>query len=358
MGVPKQIRQVPRPVNTIVGDNKNDGPKRFAVRERTGIRYVPGGNPQPHNGKVIGHITDGVFVPLHTEVAKAEPDMLSYGAAAFVRSVTKDILNELLQVYSPDDAYTILTIASLRVMRPSIVSSRLSTHYNRTFISVFYPGVSLSANTVCTFLQKLGQDGEKRQRFYSLRAKQVIEDHHIAIDSTLKQDFSVVNDLSAFSYKARMKGSREVSVLYAYDIELMEPVCAEVFPGNHIDACAYRAFIRDNDIKRWIIVTDKGFPPSMIRDELEKRPDLHFLTPVRRNDTRIASNDMLTYEGVLEGIGDHVLYTKREIKGGRFLYAYKSAGRLPQKKRLFSPDGKNARIFPPNNTPGRRIYLA
>lgn len=335
MGVPKQIRQVPRPVNTIVVDNKNDGPKRFAVRERNGARYVPGGNPQPHNGKVIGHITDGVFVPIHAEVAKAEPDMLSYGAAAFVRSVTKDILNELLQVYSPDDAYTILAIASLRVIRPSIVSSRLSTHYSRTFISVFYPGVSLSANSVCTFLQKLGQDGEKRQRFYSLRAKQVIEDHHIAIDSTLKQDFSVVNDLSAFSYKARMKGSREVSVLYAYDIELMEPVCAEVFPGNHIDACAYRAFIRDNDIKKGIIVTDKGFPPSMIRDELEKRPDLHFLTPVRRNDTRIASNDMLTYEGVLEGIGDHVLYTKRAIKGGRFLYAYKSAGKAAAEEASF-----------------------
>ena len=96
MGVPKQIRQVPRPVNTIVVDNGNDGPRRYAVRERRGIRYVPGGNPQPHNGKVIGHITNGVFVPLHTGVAEAEPDMLSYGAAAFVQSVTKDILNELM----------------------------------------------------------------------------------------------------------------------------------------------------------------------------------------------------------------------------------------------------------------------
>lgn len=354
MSVPENIRQVPRPVNTVVVDNGHDGPKRYAVRERTGIRYMPGGNPQPHNGKVIGHITDGIYVPLHTEVAQAEPDMLSYGSSAFVRSVTQDILSELLQVYSPNDAYTIMAIASLRVIRPSIVSGRLSTHYSRTFVSVFYPGVSLSANTVCAFLQKLGQDGKKRQRFYHLRAQRVIEDHHIAIDSTLKQDFSLVNDLSAFSYKARIKGCREVSVLYAYDIELMEPICAEVFPGNHIDACSYTAFIRDNDIRQGIIVADKGFPPSMIQDELEKRPNLHFLTPIRRNDTRIADNDMLTYEGILEGIGDHVLYKKRAIKGGHFLYAYKSTKKAAAEEASFLARREKNKDFSPEQYAKKR----
>ena len=39
-------------------------------------------------------------------------------------------------------------------------------------------------------------------------------------------------------------------MLYAYDIEAMEPICAEVFPGNSIDASSYAAFIRDNDIRR------------------------------------------------------------------------------------------------------------
>ena len=39
-------------------------------------------------------------------------------------------------------------------------------------------------------------------------------DHHIAIDGTLKQDNSKVNDLSAFSHNARFRGVCEVSVLY------------------------------------------------------------------------------------------------------------------------------------------------
>jgi hypothetical protein len=172
-------------------------------------------------------------------------------------------------------------------------------------------------------LQGIGQDGRKRQRFYQKRLAAVAADHHLAIDDTLKQDTSTVNDLSAFSYKARGKGCQDVSVLYAYDIELMEPICAEVFPGNSIDASSYPAFIRDNDIRKGIIVADKGFPPSSIKNELRERPDLHFLTPIRRNDTRIGSNHLLDYEGVLQGLGEHILYKKCAIKGGRFLSAFK-----------------------------------
>ena len=218
--------------------------------------YVSGGNPQPRNGKVIGHIVEGVYVPLGIAAVKAEPDMLSYGASAFVRSVSKDLLSELLGVYTPKDAYTIMAIASLRVIKPEVS-----------------PGIGLSENTVSAFLQGIGRDGNRRLAFYHKRAEAVAADHHVAIDGMLKQDNSIINDLSAFSYKARTKGCREVSVLYAYDIEAMEPICAEVFPGNSIDATSYKSFIRDNDIRKGIIVADKGFPPSQIGDELAERPD-------------------------------------------------------------------------------------
>ena len=335
MAVPEYIRKVPRPVNTIVADNGKDGPNRYSVRERSSVKYVSGGNPQPQNGKVFGHIVDGVFVPLGSPTAKAEPDMLSYGACAFVKSVSKDLFSELLSVYTPKDTYTIMAIASLRVIKPDVSAKRLSSQYQRTFISKYYPGIGLSENTVGIFLQGLGRDGAKRLAFYHKRAEAIAKDHHIAIDGMLKQDNSIVNDLSAFSYKARTKGCREVSVLYAYDIEAMEPICAEVFPGNSIDAISYKAFIRDNDIKKGIIVADKGFPPSQISDELAQRPDLHFLTPIKRNDVRIANNNMLAFEGVLNGIGDHVLYKKKEIKGGRFLYAYKSARKAAAEEASF-----------------------
>ena len=77
MPVPAEIRAVPRPKNTIVEDNGREGPNRYSVRERTSTKYVAGSNPQPHNGKVIGHIIDFKFVPKQTAAAVVKPDMRS-----------------------------------------------------------------------------------------------------------------------------------------------------------------------------------------------------------------------------------------------------------------------------------------
>ena len=349
MAVSAEIRAVPRPVNTVVEDSGRAGPKRYAVRERASTKYVAGGNPQPHNGKVIGHIIDMKFVPIHKEeTSRLEPDMLSYGASALVKSVTKDIKEELLAVYDPSDVYAMMSLATLKVIKPAITASRASTHYRRTFVCKDYPGAAMSENSIGMLLQRIGMNGSKRREFYQLRMKAVSADHHIAVDGTLKQDTSKVNDLSAYSRKARVRGCCEVSVLYAYDIERMEPICAEVFPGNSIDASSYPAFIRDNDIRKGIIVADKGFPPSKIKAELDERPELHFLTPIKRNDIRIADNNMLSYEGVLTGIDAHVVYKKKQIKGGRYLYAFKDAKKAAaeetsylanaQKKGTFSPE--------------------
>lgn len=73
--------------------------------------------------------------------------MLSYGASALVRSVTGDIFEDLLKVYDPSDVYAMMSIATLRVIRPSIASNRFSTHYNRTFVCRDYPGAALSKIT-------------------------------------------------------------------------------------------------------------------------------------------------------------------------------------------------------------------
>ena len=85
MPVPETIRTVKRPINTIVDDNNRNGPLRYAVRERAGTKYIPGKNPQPHNGRVIGHIIKDKFVPIVKKTTN-EPKMPSYGAAALVKS--------------------------------------------------------------------------------------------------------------------------------------------------------------------------------------------------------------------------------------------------------------------------------
>lgn len=208
MPVPADIRAVPRPVNTIVDDNGRNGPKRYAVRQRASSKYIPGGNPQPHNGKVIGHIIDHKYVPIPEPEAKdaIEPDMLSYGASALVKTVTKDLKEDLLAVYDPSDVYTMMSLATLKVIKPAITAHRMATHYHRTFVCKDYPGAAMSPNSIGTLLQRIGMDGSKRRQFYQLRMQSTATDHHIAIDGTLKQDNSKINDLSAYSRKARVRG--------------------------------------------------------------------------------------------------------------------------------------------------------
>ena len=346
MAVPAEIRAVPRPKNTVVEDSGRNGPKRYAVRERKTEKYIRGGNPQPRNGKVIGHIIDFKYVPCIPETSekKVEPDMLSYGSSALFRSVVEDIKDDLLAVFDPVDAFTILAVAGLRVTRPSISVNRMSTHFYRSFLCKYFEGASISKNSVGKLFEKIGMDSTKREAFFQRRMQATMETHHIAIDGTLKQDTSRVNDLSAYSHKSRVRGCGDISVLYAYDIERMEPICAEVFPGNCIDASSYSAFIRDNDIQKGLIIADKGFPPSKIEWELSQRPDLHFLTPIKRNDVRIANNNMLSYEGTLEGVAAHILYKKAKIQGGRYLYTFK--------------DARKAENFQMRNTLKRKTYSA
>lgn len=335
MPVPENIRKVARPKNTVVVDNGRPGPNQYAVRARKGEKYVPGKNPQPINGKVIGHIIDGQYVPIVEKTAPTEPDSLSYGAAALVKSVTRDLLADLLKIYPPEQAFAIMALATLRIIKPGMGSNRAATHYKRTFVCKDYPGIALSKNSIAKLLQSLGQDDQKRKQFYKLRIDHVMSDHHVAIDSTLKQDSSKVNDLSEFSYKSHGKEHRDISVLYAYDIELMEPICAEVYPGNHTDAVCCESFIRNHGIERGLIIADKGFPVNKIRDICKDNPELHFLIPLKRNDTRIRDNYMLAFEGVLEGVGKHIVYKKTKIKGGGFLYAFKDAALAASEEKAF-----------------------
>lgn len=72
MTVPEHIRNVARPSNTVVTDSKRDTPLRYAVRERKGVTYVKNGYPQPKNGRVIGHIIEGKFVPSQPKASSSD----------------------------------------------------------------------------------------------------------------------------------------------------------------------------------------------------------------------------------------------------------------------------------------------
>lgn len=335
MAVPEEIRRVKRPRNTVVVDRGGNGPKRWAVVERVGCRRV-GGRNLPVDGKTVGHIIQGRYVPKERPaggngggkklpVASMAPEVRwSWGAVAMIQRAwdSTGLLDQLLSVFDAGDAVNILAVACLRVVRPGIADRDLADAYERSWLSVALPGAQLSKNKVSQLQAAIGLAHSLVVEFMRMRVSHVAKGHHIAIDGTLKQDNSKVNDFSKLSRKTRVRGTRDISIIYAFDVEGGEPVCAKVYPGNVVDEVAYEDFLLEFGIREGLIIGDKAFRQSSAKRAFKGRKGLHWLNPLKRNDARIKRHGMYDWEGVLEGAERDVKYKKSEVRGGKWLYSF------------------------------------
>lgn len=347
MPIPQEILSVSRPKNTVViayGKDKN----LYAVRQRVGCRNV-NGRHLPVNGPTIGHIIDGVYVPIDdgapSNAAVSPVDLKDWANVILCDRLFADMKQELSAVYSQADVMKIYCISILRVCDPGIKDYELKEAYETSFLSELYPGVPLSKNTVCRFLNDLGKAVSKIIRFMRNRTEAVSIDHHLLVDGTLKSDDSRVNSLSDFSRKAKTKGSRDISVLYAFDLEVMEPICSECFPGNMLDATAYGAFIARNGITRGIIVGDKGFPESAAHEHFEANPDLHYLNPVKRNSKLIVRHHMLDFTGILPGYEGITFRKEKCIGTDKWLYSFRDSCKASKEERDWLRRAKKNRDY-------------
>jgi hypothetical protein len=267
-----------------------------------------------------------------TGISISAIDLKEWANVVFCDTKFADIQEELLRVYNRHDMLRIYNIAILRVCVPGIKDYELKEAYETSFLSEIYPGIALSKNTVSEFLNNLGKTCSRITTFMQNRAAAVNMEHHLLIDGTLKSNESRVNSLSDFSRKAKTKGTRDISVLFAFDLEIMEPICSKCFPGNMLDLTAYESFIRDNGITKGIIVADKGFPASAVKDQFRENPDLHYLNPIKRNSKLIGTYAMLDYTGILPG-NDGITYRKEKCGGiDKWLYSFRDARRAAKEE--------------------------
>ena len=328
MPIPREILEVKRPKNTVVcayGKDKN----RYSVRQRTGCKYDHG-RRIPVTGKTIGHIVDGKYVPNEERdekqrVSHSPIDLKDWANIMLCDSLFRDILRDLKRWYNEKDALSVYCIAILRVCHPGIKNCELKEAYETGFLSEIYPGVALSKNTVSSLLNHLGKSCSVIASFMRERAGIVNEDHHLLIDGTLKTNDSKVNSLSDFSRKAKTKGRRDISVLFAFDLEAMEPICSKCFPGNMLDFTSYEAFLSENGITKGLVVGDKGFPSSAVEPYMESHPGLHYLNPIKRNSRLIETHHLLEHTGILPGY-DGITYRKEKCRDkDKWLYSFRDA---------------------------------
>jgi len=329
MRVPPEILAVERPKNTVVcvyGKN-ND---KYSVRCRTGCKYDHG-RRLPINGRVIGHIINGVYVPKEDSsdkkpVSQSDIALKDWGNIKLCDELAHKLLDELCEVYTRNDALKIYCIAILRVCNPGITDNELKETYETSFLSELYPGVALSKNTVSVFFKDLGKAYNKINEYMKLRTAAVENGDHVLVDGTLKTNNSEVNTLSDFSHKSAKKGSQNISILYAYDYEKGEPICSKCFPGNMPDSVSYEDFIKEFGLTRGIITGDKAFSYSCAKNYLDQNCDLHYLNPLKKNSKYIDEYDLLNYEGQLSNDSD-VMYKVAKISvdgNDKWLYSFRN----------------------------------
>ena len=131
MPIPQNILSVARPKNTVViayGKDKN----LYAVRQRIGCRN-DSGRHLPINGPTIGHIIDGVYVPIDTStpvsVSASPIDLKDWANIILCDRLFAGIQQELFAVYSKSDAMKIYCISILRVCDHGIRDYELKEAY-------------------------------------------------------------------------------------------------------------------------------------------------------------------------------------------------------------------------------------
>ncbi len=340
MAVPKEIREVERPVNTVVEARVNkNGIPRYIVRERNGINYS-NGHSRPKNGAVIGYIIDGKFVekPSSGPIEPEERSMTTWAVERLILDLTKDVIDDLRMVYDEKDSEMGYSMAILKVRNPDLKNSRMNRDYSESILSEIFVNMPMSKNSVSEFLKTIGSAGLRMGEFIKARCSRLPAGAMLAVDGTLLTDNSIVNNLSAVSRKTRVRGNKEISLIYAYDIERGEPVCFSVYPGNMLDSKAYADFIRANNLQNALLIGDKAFSKNAASKEFKERPDLHYLLPVRKDAKIIRELRLHDYNGVLKTEPGVSYCVVNDTEHNIHYYAFRDAERAAEEERAYLED--------------------
>lgn len=316
MAIPKEILAVKRPSSTVV---KLRG-KRFVVIKRTSRRV--GNRVLPVDLGTVGEIAGGRFI----ERVKPQPkrvDIKDYGEVVLCDRYGADLLKELASVWDIGDAKRLYVLALLRAAYGDVKNRDLRFHYDTSFASELYPGVHLSEQAVSAFLQETGQAYSFICKFMRNRVEK-FAGKNIVIDGMLKDYNSKEGSLSEFSRKGAKKGSKDISILYAYNPDTKEPIAAKPYPGNMLDQTTINNFVTEYDIRKGVMIFDKGFYSEKLFDKVDKVDGLSYLIPLKQNSAFIRNYGMDNPTGHLADYGDAtILYKKVRMANGRYLYSFR-----------------------------------
>lgn len=323
MAIPQEIKDVPRPKGTIIKYSFG----RYFVIKRTSKRVPGKKTPRTVDLGTIGEIVDGQYVEIRKEPKKVTEgksiNIKSYGPFAVCHMVGKSLLKDLKLVFNETDANKLYAIAILRVCEPDIRNRDIKLAYDTSYLSEVVPGIALSENTISTFLRDTGMEYLSIQNFLKARAKKFASGTQI-LDSTLKDNNSDTNSFSEFSRKGRVKGSKDLALMYSYDLESKEPVLMKTYSGNVLDVRSLNDFIGEFEVQKGILVMDKGFGSKANTDLIRSIKGLRFILPLKRSSSLLKKHKM--YDDICTSItidDMELTYKKVAVDDRTFLYSFR-----------------------------------
>ena len=315
MAIPREILSVERPKGTVVKYTNG----HYYVVKRTS-KYVEG-RRVPVDLGIIGSIINGKYVERKTPVLKNEIDIKDFGPIALCDKVGKSLLEDLKRVYEEKDATTLYVLALIRAVYGDVTSRDIKYRYETSYISEMYDA-AVSESTVSHFLEKIGQQYLKIQRFMKNDAESIQADT-ILIDGTLKNNNGETT-FSQWSRKGAVKNSEDMSILYAYDIVKKEPVASKPYPGNMLDSTAFIDFIQLFDVSSCLLIMDKGFWNAKDIAAIRSYKGLSYLIPTKRNNRQISALGLIqNYDGLLDLPNADVQFKKTHCEGDLFYYSFR-----------------------------------
>lgn len=321
MAIPENIRNIARPKNTIV---KLIGDK-YAVIERVGCTRKNGKNI-PVNGSVIGHIIDNKYVP--KESRKEYITMKDYGDYALFSKLSKSLISELSSCYENDIAKDIYVISLLRAMNPNLKDYQIEESYESSYLSVDMPNLSLSKNKVSSLISQIGKDYSKALLFMQHRVETIDEKNRIAIDGMLKSSNGRICSLNDFSYKSRIKSSKDISIILAFNATTKDIICSLPYSGNCVDMTSFPDFIEKTGISKGIIIGDKGMNNGTGID------GIGYIFPLKRSSKIIEKLDLYNMDSKIEDKQNPVLCKKVKFEN-KYYYAFKDLKRASKEQQDF-----------------------
>ena len=323
MPIPAEILAVERPKSTRVQYSFG----RYLVIKRTSKRV--NGKTKPVDLGTIGEIKDGKYIEIRKEPRRTKAsrtiDVKDYGEIALCDKVGKSILEDLKKVYDLPVATRIYVIALLRATCHDIANRDIQLAYETSYVSEMYPKVALSENTLSTFLETTGMEYSKISTFMRNRIEK-FSGNNIVVDGMLKDYNSETDTMSEFSRKGSKKGSKDLTLMYAYDPQSKEPIAVKPYPGNMLDLTSVDDFLSEFPMQSGLLVMDKGFyGPESIKT-IKSIKGLGYIVPLKQSSRIITDNEM--DKGITSILNEYkdtqVLWKKKKIASDKYLYAFRN----------------------------------